>query len=50
MLLSNARMQVDVMFAALVTLAVLSVTLYSIVDTLLRRMIPWSPDTHPADD
>jgi putative hydroxymethylpyrimidine transport system permease protein len=50
MLLSNARMQVDVMFAALATLAVLSVTLYSIVDALLRQMIPWSPDTHPADD
>lgn len=50
MLNANARMQVDVMFAALVTLAALAVGLYVIMDTLLRRALPWQPDTSPAVD
>lgn len=50
MLHANARMQVDVMFAALVTLAVLAVGLYFIMDTLLRRILPWQPDTSPSVD
>lgn len=43
MLHSNARMQIDVMFAALLTLAVVAVTLYKSVDWLLRRSMPWQP-------
>lgn len=50
MLHANARMQVDVMFAALVTLAALAVGLYFAVDTLLRRALPWQPDTSPTID
>jgi putative hydroxymethylpyrimidine transport system permease protein len=50
MLHANARMQVDVMFAALVTLAALAVGLYVVMDALLRRALPWQPDTSPAVD
>jgi len=50
MLHANARMQVDVMFAALATLALLAVTLYFSVDGLLRRALPWQPDTSPTED
>ncbi|MGC2853906.1 ABC transporter permease [Novispirillum sp. DQ9] len=47
MLHANARMQVDLMFAALFVLAVFAVTLYAIVDALLRRALPWQPDAPP---
>ncbi|MDP6884083.1 MAG: ABC transporter permease subunit, partial [Rhodospirillales bacterium] len=47
MLHANARMQIDVMFAALFTLAVLAVALYFTMDTLLRRAMPWLPDSVP---
>lgn len=47
MLQANARMQIPLMFAALLTLAVLSVLLYLIVDALLRRLIPWQADALP---
>ena len=50
MLHANARMQVDVMFAALATLAVIAVALYFTVDAALRRALPWVPDTAPGDD
>lgn len=50
MLHANARMQVDVMFAALVTLAVLAVTLFYLVDYGLRRALPWQPDSSPVND
>jgi putative hydroxymethylpyrimidine transport system permease protein len=43
MLHSNARMQIDVMFAALLTLAVLAVALYALVDLALRHAMPWQP-------
>lgn len=49
MLHANARMQVDLMFAALFVLAVFAVALYAVVDGLLRRALPWQPDTSPAD-
>ena len=42
MLQANARMLVDEMFAALFILAVFSVALYFIADSLLRRFIPWA--------
>jgi putative hydroxymethylpyrimidine transport system permease protein len=50
MLHANGRMQVDLMFAALLTLAVISVTLYFTVDALLRRALPWQPDKHPNEE
>ncbi len=50
MLHANARMKVDLMFAALVTLAVLAVTLYFTVDWALRRAIPWLPESSPTED
>jgi putative hydroxymethylpyrimidine transport system permease protein len=50
MLHANGRMQVDLMFAALLTLAVISVTLYFTVDALLRRALPWQPDKNPNEE
>jgi len=41
MLQANARMQVDVMFAALFLLAIFAVGLYAAVDAGLRRALPW---------
>lgn len=43
MLHANARMQIDVMFAALTVLAATSLTLYFIVDRLLDRLVYWQP-------
>ena len=45
MLHANARMQVDLMFAALLFLALFAVLLYSLVDASLRRLTHWQPDT-----
>ncbi len=48
MLHANGRMQIDLMFAALFCLAAFSVTLWFTVDALLRRVLPWQPDSfHP---
>lgn len=44
MLHANARMQVDVMFAALFVLAVFAVALYFAVDHGLRRALPWQAE------
>ena len=44
MLQANARMQVDVMFAALFVLAVFAVGLYFAVDRLVRRAVPWQAE------
>ncbi len=46
MLHANARMQIDVMFAALSILALIGVSLYFFMDGLLRRLLPWQPDDH----
>ncbi|MDS4040422.1 MAG: ABC transporter permease [Candidatus Competibacter sp.] len=43
MLHANSRMQVDLMFAALLVLALLAVGLYFAVDAGLRRLLPWHP-------
>jgi putative hydroxymethylpyrimidine transport system permease protein len=43
-------MQTDLMFAALLTLAVIAVGLYYAVDFALRRLLPWQPDTLPSDE
>lgn len=52
MLNASARMQVDLMFAALLMLALIAVGLYSLIDTLARRLTPWQVEshTHPAPD
>ncbi|MFA7429370.1 MAG: ABC transporter permease [Rhodospirillaceae bacterium] len=49
MLHANARMQVDLMFAALFVLAVFAVLLYAGVDAVLHRALPWQPDATPPD-
>ena len=43
MLHANARMQIDLMFAALVLLAVFSLSLDAVVDRLLAKLIFWEP-------
>ena len=45
MLQANARLWVDLMFAALAVLAFCSVGLYYVTDYLLRRLIPWQEKT-----
>lgn len=41
MLHANARMQIDIMFAALTILALTSLSLYFIVDTLISKILFW---------
>lgn len=48
MLQANARMQIDVMFAALLVLGLMAVTLYYAIDAALRRFIPWLPESLTA--
>ena len=48
MLHANARMQIDLMFAALFVLALFAVTLYFAVDALLRRALPWQAEDAEA--
>lgn len=50
MLVSNARVQIDLMFAALFTLALFAIALYFTVDVLLRRALPWQADAIPHLD
>ncbi len=50
MLRENARVHVDVMFAALIVLAALAVGLYFAVDWALRRALPWQADDADAAD
>ena len=50
MLHANGRMQIDLMFASLLVLALFAVALYFVVDHLLRRALPWQADSAPADD
>ena len=45
MLHANARMQIDLMFAALLVLAAMALTLYLAVDRLGRRLAPWQAET-----
>jgi putative hydroxymethylpyrimidine transport system permease protein len=46
MLNANARMQIDIMFAALFILILWSLLLYFSVDFLLKRYINWQRETH----
>jgi putative hydroxymethylpyrimidine transport system permease protein len=43
MLHANARMQVDVMFAALAMLSLTALLVYFTVDYLLDKLIYWEP-------
>jgi putative hydroxymethylpyrimidine transport system permease protein len=45
MLHANARLQIDLMFAALIVLMAIALTLYVAVDRLLVRLMPWAPQT-----
>jgi len=45
MLHANARMQTDLMFAALFVLTLGAVALYFGLDAMLRWLIPWQPDS-----
>tara|TARA_A100001037_G_scaffold110911_1_gene101246 strand:+ start:2969 stop:3778 length:810 start_codon:yes stop_codon:yes gene_type:complete len=49
MLHANGRMQIDLMFAALIVLSLFALAIYSAVDGLLRRALPWQPDSAPTD-
>jgi putative hydroxymethylpyrimidine transport system permease protein len=42
---ANARSQTDMVFAALVVLAAMSVALWVVVDRLTRRWLRWAPDS-----
>lgn len=42
MLNANARMQIDLMFAALITVTLLTIVLYFSVDQLLKKTITWT--------
>lgn len=44
MLHANGRMQTDVMFAALLVLAIMALALYALVDRLARRATAWQPE------
>ena len=44
MLHANARMQIDMMFAALVLLSTMALALYFTVDAVLRRLIFWQAE------
>jgi len=44
MLQANARLQVDTMFAAMLLLALMAVTLYFSVDMALRLALPWQAE------
>ena len=48
MLNANARMQIDVCFAALFLLSLMAVFLWRLVDVVLRRILYWVPDTGHA--
>lgn len=48
MLHANARMQIDMMFAALTLLACFSLLLYFLIDRLLDRLIYWQPNQGPT--
>ncbi|MDF2094768.1 ABC transporter permease [Aquibaculum arenosum] len=47
MLNANARMQTDLMFAALLVLTAMALLLYYAVDFLGRRLLPWLPESQP---
>jgi putative hydroxymethylpyrimidine transport system permease protein len=50
MLHANARMQVDIMFAALAVLAVISLGLYFAVDKFVTRLLYWEIQKNEDDE
>ncbi len=50
MLHANGRMQIDLLFAALLTLTVFAVALYFAVDAGLRWALPWQADIFPSEE
>ncbi|MCK0209084.1 ABC transporter permease [Starkeya koreensis] len=48
MIYSNARMQTDMVFAALAVLLVVALALFALVDRALTRLLPWAPETVPG--
>lgn len=50
MLHANARMQIDLLFAALLILALFAVLLHTAVDRAVCRLVPWQADSQPSDD
>lgn len=48
MIYSNARMQTDMMFAALAILLAVALLLFTLVDRGLTRLLPWAPETAPG--
>lgn len=50
MLHANARMQIDVMFAALAVLATLALSLYFFVDLALTRLVFWQLEEKQTDE
>ena len=50
MLHANGRMQTDLMFAALLTLATFAVLLYFSLDAALRRALPWQSESLPEEE
>jgi len=46
MLHANARMQIDLMFAALFILIILTLSLYFLTDYLTKKFIPWASHLH----
>ena len=48
MLNANARIQTDVMFAALFVLAAMAIALWVLVDRVLKHVLFWAPDTTAA--
>ncbi len=50
MLHANSRMQIDLLFAALLVLATLAVGLYFTVDAGLKKLLPWHPANPETSD
>jgi len=48
MIYSNARMQTDMVFAALAILLAVALVLFTLVDRGLTRLLPWAPETAPG--
>ena len=49
MLQANARMQTDLMFAALLVLAAMALLLWLAVDRGARALVPWQPEAIAHD-
>jgi len=45
MIYSNARMQTDMVFAALAVLLAVALILFALMDRVLTRAVPWAPQT-----